>query len=161
MTQAHIVVGVDTGKVSALACLDLQGRVIALSHDRYGGAEWLIKTITKYGVPVVIATDRQHANSMLKKLRATFSAALFEPSKDITIEEKRKLARAMSIKNQHERDAYAAAKAAYNSYANKLNQAAAIAAQNSTADIDAIKAKVIARYSINEALYNKSANRKR
>ncbi len=157
----HMIVGIDTGKVSAMACLDLQGRIIMLAHTTEGGHAWFIKTIRSCGVPSLIATDRRNAGLMLKRLGAAFNAVAFSPPSDISVKEKHRLARQAGIKDQHERDAYAAAKTAFNAYANKLGQAASIAARRNAADVEAIKAKVIMRHSINEALLGRSANRMR
>lgn len=49
---------------------------------------------------------------------------------------------------------------AYHTFSNKLKQAERIAAENDMADIDEVKAKVLRKYSISEAISGKVANRK-
>jgi predicted RNase H-like nuclease (RuvC/YqgF family) len=53
-----------------------------------------------------------------------------------------------------------AAISAYRAYSNKFNQIEHIAQRNMYENIDEIKAKVVGRYSISEAIGNKKANRK-
>lgn len=157
--MAHIIVGIDSGKTSAIACLSLDGRLIHSSHASLGGTVWMLDSIRKVGVPSIIATDRKNPGETVRKVNAAFHSRLFVPDRDIPIIEKRELARRSGIRNPHERDAYAAAVKAYNSHANKLNQAERISRGNKVADIDRIKARIINRYSISEAISGKEANR--
>ena len=152
--------GVDPGKTSAIACLDLEGRLILSAHQTSAGVRWMLDRIVEVGTPSIIATDRKAPGETIKKINASFSSRLFMPSRDIPAIEKRKLARRTGIKNPHERDAYAAAVKAYRSYANKLNQAGHISREKGEPDSDTIKAKIIQRYSISEAIQGKEANRR-
>ncbi|MCL5100660.1 MAG: DUF460 domain-containing protein [Candidatus Marsarchaeota archaeon] len=43
----YIIVGVDTGKTSAIACVDLSGRLVFTSTRRFGGIEWFVVSINK------------------------------------------------------------------------------------------------------------------
>ncbi len=155
----HLIVGLDTGKTSAFVCLNLDGHMVQAGHKTFAGVEWLIDAIGRTGVPSIIACDKE-PNEVARKVCAAFNAKLFYPQKMISIEEKRNLAKPHGIKNQHERDAYSAAIKAYNAHANKLNQAEHVARAMNANDIDAIKAKIIEKYSMDEALSNKAANRR-
>lgn len=155
----HIIVGVDPGKTSAIACLSLDGSLIMSAHAVSAGMPWVLDRIMETGTPSIIATDRKVPGEAVRKINAAFSSRLFIPSKDISTMEKRDLARRVGIKNPHERDAYAAAVKAYRSYANKLNQAEHITRDSGTADSDSIKAKIIQKYSISEAMLGRKANR--
>ena len=155
----HIIVGVDAGKTTAIACLSLDGRLLYAGHRTFAGMDWIIKSIAAVGTPSIIASDRRNPNHVLRKINAAFSARIYRPDRDIPVVEKRELARHTSIKDQHERDAYAAALKAYNSYSNKLKQAGHIAKGMGKEDIDVVRAKVIDRYSISEAISGKEANR--
>ncbi len=156
----HLIVGVDTGKTAAYVCLDLDGKLVSSSHASSLGQDWLIESIGKLGVPSIIACDRE-PNDIVRKIGASFSAKLYHPAREIGIDEKREIARPFGITNPHERDACAAAVKAYKSYTNKLRQAERIAREGKKEDeIDSIKAKVIRKYSIEEAISDKEANRK-
>lgn len=156
----HIIVGVDLGKTCAVACITLDGRLIHKAHKRFAGPEWVIKTVDEVGTPSVIATDKKRISENIRKINAAFNSKIFSPMSDITTEEKRELTKAIEMENQHEADAYSAAIKAYNSYANKLNQAAHRLRDAKIGGPDAIKAKIIRKYSMQEAILNKEQNRK-
>ncbi|MCL5430370.1 MAG: DUF460 domain-containing protein [Candidatus Marsarchaeota archaeon] len=141
--------------------MDLHGVVVDAGHKASSGVEWLIEEISKSGIPSVITSDRA-PNDIVKKVCSSFNARLYTSRRVLTIDEKSELARPIGIKNPHERDAYSAAIKAFNIYSSKLKQAERIAKENSLGEdkIDEIKAKVINKYSIDEALVNKPANRK-
>ncbi len=155
----HIIAGVDTGKTVAVACIDLEGRLLHSAHMKNGGEQWIISSIRSTGVPSVIASDKSTKGGMVRKISSAFNAVLFMPKENIPVVEKRQFAYMESLKDPHERDAYVAAIKAYNYYVNKLKQAKHKAEERNIKDIDTILAKVIMKYSINEALENKSQNR--
>lgn len=156
----HLIVGIDPGKTCGIACLDLNGRLVFSSHKTFASTDWIVSQISKIGIPSVIAGDKPAGSEAIRKINAAFNARLFAPSKELTIDEKRELGRAFRIKDPHERDAFAAAIKAYNSYSNKFNQVERIASNGSIDDIDMLKAKIVSKYSINEAIGNKKVNRK-
>ena len=55
----HIIVGVDTGKASSIAGIDLNGRVIGTTTMKCVGVSWFVNKIKELGSPVVIATDKK------------------------------------------------------------------------------------------------------
>jgi predicted RNase H-like nuclease (RuvC/YqgF family) len=126
----------------------------------FGGMDWLTSTINGIGTPVIVAGDKPEPSAIIKKINTVFNAKLFSPERDFKIEEKRIAARQIGIKDVHERDAYVAAISAYNSYANKFKQIEHIANEKDYKNIEEIKAKVVSKYSINEALGNKKSGRK-
>jgi uncharacterized protein len=147
----HIIVGIDSGKRAAVACLDLEGKLIFISSGTFVGLEWFVEQISDIGTPVIIASDKKKPNHLPAKLSAIFGAVLFSAGYDIDVKKKQEIARKYKIYNLHERDAMSAAVAAYNSYRNKLNQADVFARENNIDDPDRIKAMVIRRYSMHEA----------
>jgi len=156
----HIIVGVDTGKTSAIACLSLDGKLLYSAHKRQADESWFISMIHSIGMPVIIASDKTRpTNNNIRKINATFNATIFYPEKVITQKEKKQLAKVTGLKDQHERDAYSAALKAYNAHSNKLRQAERIASSMHISNTDAIKAKVIKRYSVKEAIENRVAHR--
>ncbi len=157
----HIIVGIDTGKTSAIACLDLNGRLVHSAHMADAGVSRLVSAIQAVGVPDVIATDKPESTGLvIRKVNAAFNSVLYAPRKSIPLSEKKIAAKENNIKNPHERDAYVAAIGAYNTYANKLKQAERAARERNVDDIDALKSKVIHRYSMDEAVRNRKANRR-
>jgi len=156
----YMIVGVDTGKTCAIACLDLSGNYIGSSHMRDAGSEWIVNEIQKFGTPIIIANDKHNGKSdIIRKVNSSFKSFLFLPKEDISMRDKKFEAKLKKIKNAHERDAYTSAVKAYNKYANKLKQAEHIAKENDYKDINLLKAKIISKYSINEVLNHKKANR--
>ncbi|MGC8628744.1 MAG: DUF460 domain-containing protein [Candidatus Micrarchaeia archaeon] len=150
--------GIDGGKTAAIACLDLSGNILSLFSGQSVNTSWFVEKIRQVGQPVIIASDKEKPDFIAKKLATIFGAVLFAPDSDISVEKKKEFAEKAG--NLHERDALAAAKAAYNAYANKLKQTEKLAEQHN-ANPDEIKALVISkRYSIYEALTGKKSGRK-
>lgn len=77
----------------------------------------------------MIACDTDHSNEPARRLRACFGAKLFTPQNSLPIYQKHLIAEksGANVTNSHERDAVAAAKKAFNHYANKLRQTTAFA----------------------------------
>jgi len=155
----YIIVGIDTGKTVAIAVLDLNGNFILSENKPSGGIKWLIQEIENLGTPLIIAADKK-PNDIIKKVASTFNCRIYYIEKIITIKEKRELSKPYKITNAHERDALSAALKAYYLYSNKLKQAEHIARINNIKNIDEIKAKIINKYSIDEAIKNKYVKRR-
>ncbi len=128
--MVHLIVGVDSGKRDAIACLDLNGNPVLISNGTFVGLDWFVGKITSAGTPVIIASDKKRPNRLLAKLLAVFDAILFSAGDDIDAKRKQEFARKYSISNLHERDALSVAIAAYNAYENKLKQAGAYAQEH-------------------------------
>jgi hypothetical protein len=155
-----ILVGIDTGKTCGIACIDFNGRLVAHFHERFAGMEWIVSEIRAIGTPVIIASDKPVPSELIKKVNAAFNARLYAPECEFSTKEKRDASKHGSVRDIHERDAYFAAMKAYHAFANKLKQAERIAAKSGITDVDGIKAKVIRKYSISEAIAGREANRR-
>jgi predicted RNase H-like nuclease (RuvC/YqgF family) len=113
-------VGIDPGKTTAVAVLDLDGNLISLFSKKNLTKGEISRHILGYGRPVMIATDRSPAPSSVEKMAAVFSARLVEPEENLFKREKNSLARDFMADNngkginQHEKDALASAIYAYN-----------------------------------------------
>ena len=154
----HLIVGIDPGKTAAIACLDLDGNVVGLATERFAGLQWFVDIMTRTGSPVVIAGDKKRPDSLVEKLASIFDAVLFVPGTDISVLKKKDLAE-KNFANLHERDALAAARTAYRAYAGKLRQAERMA-NLSSVESDRVKALVIKKYSVHEAITNRAAGRR-
>ncbi len=155
----HLIVGIDTGKTSALACLDLNGRIVLLKTKRFAGMAWFVENMNLAGTPVVIAGDKKRANALIAKMAAIFDAALYTPREDISVNVKKEYRYEGKTANLHERDALTAAMTAYNAYANKLMQVEHLARERGVANVDGIKAAVIKKNSFHEAAEGKKTGR--
>ena len=159
MNLMHMIAGIDTGKTSAVVCIGLDGTLLHSSHKTFAGTGWFVSTIASVGIPSVIACDRE-PNAIARKVCASFNARLFYPERLVTADEKHAIAKPYSITNPHEKDACSAAVKAYRFYANKLKQAEHIAGSMKVDDVDMVMAKVVSKFSINEAILNRKANRR-
>ena len=117
--MVHLIVGVDSGKRAAIACLDLNGNPVLISNGTFVGLDWFVGKITSAGTPVIIASDKKRPNRLLAKLSAVFGAILFSAGYDIGVKRKQELAKKYGISNLHERDALSAAIAAYRMHSRK------------------------------------------
>lgn len=156
----YLIAGIDPGKTCGIACLDLNGKLIYRNHKTFGGQDWLVEMLNRVGTPVIIASDKPIASELVRKINSAFSSRLFCPQREFRIGEKRMAAKNLGIKNPHERDAYIAAISAYHSYENKFKQIEHIALEKKYGNVDEIKAMVVEKRSINEALEGRKANRK-
>jgi predicted RNase H-like nuclease (RuvC/YqgF family) len=118
----YIIVGVDPGTTTAVAVLDLNGRLVEVTSSRVSSIPEIIEHISEKGRPVLIATDVVPPPSAVEKIKRAFKAVLFTPNERIPVEEKVRLARPLGYSNDHERDALAAAVKAFNTYKNKFAQ---------------------------------------
>ena len=156
----HLIVGIDPGKTCGIACLDLDGKLVLKGHMLFGGESWIIETVVKAGTPVIVASDKADPSALVRKINTAFSSRLYCPERELKMSEKRIAARRMGIKNPHERDAYIAAISAFNSFSNKFKQAEHIAREVMRDDIDEIKARLVGKSSIYEAMNGMRSNRK-
>jgi len=118
----YIIVGVDPGTTTAVAILDLNGKLIKASSSRVSSIPDIIEHISEMGRPVVIATDVVPPPGAVEKIKRAFKAVLFMPNERIPVEEKVRLAKPLGYGNDHERDAIAAAVKAFNTYKSKFAQ---------------------------------------
>ncbi len=155
-----ILVGIDTGKTVGIACIDFKGRLLAHLHKRFAGMESIVSDIMMVGTPVIVAADKPVPSELIKKINAAFNARLYAPDYEFSAREKRAASKNEDISDIHERDAYFAAMKAYHAFENKLKQAERIAMKSGVTNVDDIKAKVLRKYSISEAIAGREANRR-
>jgi predicted RNase H-like nuclease (RuvC/YqgF family) len=116
--------------------------LVGITFKKNAEKEWVIKTIKSFGTPIVVATDKRKVPKVVRKVASTFNAKLFFPKNDMKEEEKEKLCKNLKFQNLHERDAYSAAKKAYNYFENKFRQAERIAKEHNT-DSERLKYLVV------------------
>ncbi len=158
--MVHIIAGVDPGKTTGIACIDLDGNVIWVKSSRFVGFDWLVRQINNVGTPVIIASDKKDSTALTDKLAAAFGCNVFTPDEDLSVRRKDAMTKKELITNTHERDALSAAISAYNAYANKFKQAERLAKNSNYQNIDKLKAMVVNKYSIHEVMTNKKTGRR-
>lgn len=110
----------DAGINVGYALLDLDGNLVSSGVEKEASDETLVKIISGFGVPAIIASDVCPSSHFVNKVAARFNVKVHEPPKSLTKEEKRIIGKGML--DPHIRDAYAAAVKAYRRYANRLRQ---------------------------------------
>lgn len=139
--MAYLIIGIDPGHTVGVAALDFSGRLVHAAHLEGGGMAGAVSLIESWGTPSLIATDVRPAPEMALKLAAAFNVPLFVPQRPWREDDKKEALRQMVEKavraglsspgarsssiaeNAHERDAIAAAVAAWRAEQNLLRKA--------------------------------------
>lgn len=148
--RGYIIVGLDPGTTTGIAALNLSGEPVDLISSRALSSSDVIEWIAARGRPLVVATDVTPTPGSVEKVKRAFNAVLYSPGGDIPSEEKIALGKEFGYKNDHERDALAAALSAFKKYKNKFLQVEKKAP--SEIDPDEVKALVVRGYSIENAI---------
>lgn len=122
MRRDYVIVGIDPGTTTAVAILDLEGRVLDLTSSRTMSRSDVVEHITRYGRPLIVASDVSPMPEAVDKIRRAFGAVAHQPSESLSTEAKIDLSRGVRYRNDHERDALSAAREAYSRYRNKFQQ---------------------------------------
>jgi predicted RNase H-like nuclease (RuvC/YqgF family) len=112
------IVGIDFGITTGVAILDIQGKVLLIDSKREMKKEEIVKTIIKFGKPLIIASDVNPLPKSVEDIVNEFGSKAFFPENSLSVEEKNELTKEYSkiLKNDHEKDALAAALKAWKSY---------------------------------------------
>ena len=148
--RGYIIVGLDPGTTTGIAALNLRGELVDLISSRAMSSSDVIEWIAARGRSLIVATDVSPTPGAVEKVKRAFNAVLFSPGADMAGEEKIALGREVGYKNDHERDALAAALSAFRKYKNKFIQVEKKAPAE--VDPDEIKALVVRGYSIENAI---------
>jgi len=148
--RGNIIVGLDPGTTTGIAALSLSGELVDLISSRAMSSSEVIEWIAARGRPLVVATDVYPTPGGVEKVKRAFNAVLFSPCADIPAEEKIALGKEFGYKNDHQRDALAAASSAFKKYRNKFLQVERKVPPE--IDKDEVKALVVRGYSIENAI---------
>ncbi len=148
--EGYIIVGLDPGTTTGIAALNLSGHMVDLISSRAISPSDAIEWISSKGDPLIVATDVFPSPGAVEKVKRAFNAVLYSPGMDIPAEEKISLAREFGYKNDHERDALAAALGAFKKYKNKFQQVERKVPAE--VDPDEVKALVVKGFSIEKAI---------
>ncbi len=113
-----VIVGFDPGTTAGLAIIDTSGQLLFLSSKKEMKRNEILRNITARGKPIIISADRNPLPHNVEKLASTLGCRPFYPVRSLSSLEKIKLVGGFSdkIKNDHERDALAAALGVYKHY---------------------------------------------
>jgi predicted RNase H-like nuclease (RuvC/YqgF family) len=158
--EKPIIVGLDPGIITGVAVLDLYGNLLYVNSGLALDRMSIIRTVTKFGNPVVIASDVRRAPLVVEKIASVLGCTVYTPPKDLSVEEKRRVVQENVVnfkdvvKNSHQRDAVAAALKAYFNFKNKFMQLEARAKELnlSRPQIEKAKALIVKGLTIKEAL---------
>lgn len=117
-----VIAGIDPGTTTGLALLDLNGTLIKQQSSREMSVSDVIEMIALHGRPLIVATDVRPMPGTVEKIRRSFNAISGEPGSSLATEEKIELAKPYGYKNDHERDALAAAAHSFRRFKNKFDQ---------------------------------------
>lgn len=145
-----IIVGFDPGTSAGIAAIDLDGNIIGLTSLRNPTHAEIVSQITKFGRPVLVATDKAEMPGGVDRVRRTFSAIAWTPKKDILIKQKYEAVEGYEFKNDHERDSLSAAVYAYLSYRSKFDNLSKRLPPGT--DLDLVKAGIIKGLTIEQIL---------
>ena len=148
--RGYIIVGLDPGTTTGIAALNLSGELVDLTSSRALSSSDVIEWIAARGRSLVVATDVFPTPGSVEKVKRAFNAVLYSPGGDIPAEEKIALGKEFGYKNDHERDALAAAISAFKKYRNKFLLVEKKVP--SEIDPDEVKALVVRGYSIENAI---------
>ncbi|MDD1653526.1 MAG: DUF460 domain-containing protein [Methanomicrobiales archaeon] len=146
----YLVVGIDPGTTTAIAALDLDGKVVHLSSSRQRPMSEVIEALYRTGKPLVIASDVREMPFSVERIRRAFSAVGYTPREDRTVEEKAELVDGYQYGNIHERDALAAAIDAFRYHRNRLQNA--LRRVPPGVDLDRVRAGIIRGQSLEQVL---------
>ena len=126
--RRFVVVGIDPGIETGLAIVDLSMRPLLVTSSRELDRSTILNTVYSYGIPVLVATDKNPPPDTAKKLASTLGVQLYVPPKSLSVSEKeqliewlqRRIRRSVRVSTTHERDALAAAIKALKSYERKF-----------------------------------------
>lgn len=153
--RKSIIVGLDPGITVGIAALDLDGEVLTSYSERNMAVSDIVRFISEIGHPIIIATDVNPAPGLVEKISRSFKAMLFVPRESLKVEEKNELLRnlGISVEDDHQRDALAAAYKAYLRLKPKLDHIEAkLKELGITKKGEEIKALVIQGYNLGEAI---------
>ncbi|MCJ7444397.1 MAG: DUF460 domain-containing protein [Methanotrichaceae archaeon] len=118
--EDYIIVGLDPGTTTGIAAINLSGNLVDIISCRAMSSSDVIEWISARGNPLIVATDVFPAPGAVEKVKRAFNAILHSPGMDMLADEKVSLAKEFGFKNDHERDALAAALGAFKKYKNKF-----------------------------------------
>jgi len=120
-----VIVGIDPGTTTAAAVVGLEGEVLDVLSTRTADTAAIIEWIIERGRPIIVGADVTPMPETVEKIRRSFDAAGWVPSRDLPVDVKKHRTRETGYDNDHERDAIAAALGAYDAHSDQFDRIAA------------------------------------
>ena len=122
--EDSIIIGFDPGTTAAIAAINTEGQQKLKHSSKNLKTNKIIKKILESGKPILIATDKSKTPSKVQKISNSLGIPVYTPKKDLGTKEKAELGEGQ---NDHEIDATAAAKKAYQKNQAEIQKAKEIA----------------------------------
>ena len=107
--KPFLIVGIDPGTTLAYAILDLDGNVIKVKSSKSLNIDSLTANIFYFGKPLIVATDVIPVPKLVEKFASQTGSKIIGPKQNFKVFQKKELTKHYGFKNDHERDALAAA----------------------------------------------------
>lgn len=104
-----LIAGIDPGMITAIAAVDIESEFYQTYSKRGFSFSEICDFLVSIGEPIIVSVDTMHVPELAKRVAAAFNARLHYPRRDMYVGEKKSLTEDAEIKNDHERDALAAA----------------------------------------------------
>src|SRR5437867_8152324 len=107
-----------------MAILDIKGNLISVSSKRNFGKNDIVNHITKYGKPLIVASDVSPISKKIERIASSTGSKTFFPDQSMSVIEKQELTRdfGQKLKNDHEKDALAAGLKALKKFGELMNK---------------------------------------
>jgi len=149
----NLIVGIDPGTTVGIAILDLKRDILNISSSKNFSVDNIVEHLSKFGTPIIIATDVSNVHQTVEKISSSFQCKTFAPAASLSIKEKNEITKEYSFNNAHERDALASALKAYDHYKTKFENIDArledLGAKNLSS---AVKTLVLRDFTVKNAL---------
>ncbi len=121
-----VIAGIDPGTTTAIAILDIRGRLLEVTSSRELSLSNALTFLLKYKRVLIVASDVTPAPKFIEKISSSLNSILYTPPQPLSIAEKVSLVNERFSKeaysNAHERDALAAAIKAYRKYKDTIDE---------------------------------------
>ncbi|MBI1972362.1 MAG: DUF460 domain-containing protein [Candidatus Aenigmarchaeota archaeon] len=115
LVRQKLIVGIDPGVTTAVVMLGLDGRIVDAKSRKFFSFGDIISYISATGEPVIVSSDVNPPPRLVQRIASAFGARLHYPPEMITAIKKARMGRGL-MRNDHERDAYAAALIAFEKF---------------------------------------------
>lgn len=118
MVYKGTIVSVDPGITTGMAVLDIYGNLLLVASRRDIKRNDIIKFISKFGRPLIVATDRNPPPKSVEKIASIMGSKIYVPEESLSVSEKLELTKDFTkrVRNDHELDALSASIKAWKNY---------------------------------------------
>ena len=107
MDKKLLAVGIDPGTTTAIAFLDLDGKLVHAESSKNLDLNKLISMSLDFGKVILVGTDKAKVPGLVEMFATKFGARIIKPNEDLKVEEKRRMVSDYGIVEDHKRDAVA------------------------------------------------------